>query len=261
MDAQDPHSSPLTDFDFELRAYQERLRAATGIGPGDHVLDIGCGAGQSTRDAARAAAPGRVTGIDVSEPALERTRRVAIAEHLDNVTFEHGNVQAHPFAPGHYDVAISRFGVMFFSDPPAAFGNIARALRVDARVVFLVWQSHERNEWATAIAAALSGQPRPAKAADAFSLGDRAETTRVLEGAGFGDVRFSEVREPVYYGRDIDAAMEWVRGFTRDTLARLSPEDAARAVERLRATIAAHDAGDEGVVFDSRAWLVTARRR
>ena len=253
----------MVTYDSELRAYQERLRAASGIGPGDHVLDIGCGAGQSTRDAARAAAPGRALGVDVSAPMLERARRLATAEQLDNVTYEYGDAQVHPFDPGHFDVAISRFGTMFFSDPAAAFGNIAHALRVGGRLVVLVWQSHERNEWATAVDAALDAPAPPADTDDAFSLGDRAATARLLEGAGFRDVVFSDLREPVFYGRDVDAATDWVRGFqsTRDALASLTAPAAARALERLRATIAAHDSGDDGVVFDSRAWLITAHRR
>jgi ubiquinone/menaquinone biosynthesis C-methylase UbiE len=248
-------------YDSELRAYQERLRAAAGIGPGDHVLDIGCGAGQSTREAARAAAPGRVLGVDVSAPMLERARRLATAEQLDNVTHEHGDAQVHPFARGHFDVVISRFGTMFFADPAAAFSNIARALRAGGRLVVLVWQSRERNEWETAVDAALGARVPPARTGDPFSLGDRAATARLLENAGFRDVVFSEVREPVFYGRDIDAATDWVRSFqsTRDALASLSATAAVRALERLRATIAAHDSGDDGVVFDSRAWLITAR--
>jgi ubiquinone/menaquinone biosynthesis C-methylase UbiE len=256
----------VIDYDFELRAYRERLRAGTGIAPGDHVLDIGCGAGQSTRDAARAAAPGHVLGVDVSAPMLERARRLAVAERLDNLTFEQGDAQVHPFAPGHYDVAISRFGVMFFSDPGTAFSNIARALRVSARLVLLVWQSPRRNEWAMAIDAALNGpagSATPAMAEDAFSLADRTATARILEAAGFGGVRFTEVREPMFYGYDLDAATEFVRGFqsTRETLASMSDTDAARALQRLRGTIAAHDTGEDGVVFDSRAWLITAHRR
>ena len=256
----------MIEYDFELRAFRERLRAATGIAPGDHVLDIGCGAGQSTRDAARAAAPGHVLGVDVSAPMLERARRLAIAEQLDNVTYEHGDAEVHPFAPGHYDAAISRFGAMFFSDPGAAFSNIARALRVSGRLVLLVWQSPRRNEWAMAIDAALNGParpPTPAKTEDAFSLADRTASARVLEGAGFGGVRFTEVREPVFYGHDLDAATEFVRSFqsTRETLASMTDAAAARALQRLRATIAAHDTADDGVVFDSRAWLITAHRR
>ena len=199
----------MIDYDSELRAYQERLRAATEIRPGDHVLDIGCGEGQSTRDAARAAAPGRVLGVDVSAPALERARRLAVDEELDNVTYELGDAQVHPFVPGQYDVAISRFGTMFFSDPVTAFGNIAQALRAGGRLVVLVWQSHRRNEWAKAIRAAISGSsgPPPGETEGAFSLGDRAATTHLLQRAGFSDIRFKALREPVFYGRDVDAAM------------------------------------------------------
>jgi ubiquinone/menaquinone biosynthesis C-methylase UbiE len=255
----------MIEYDDELRAHNERLRAAVGVRPGDHVLDIGCGAGQSTRDAARVAAPGRVLGIDISAQLLERARQRTAAEGLDNVTYELGDAQVHPFAPEQYDLAISRFGTMFFADPVAAFSNIARALRPGARVVLLVWQSHERNEWAAAIDTALSGPAGPptAKADDAFSLGDPATTTRILDRAGFRTIHFSDVHEPVFYGDDSAAALEFVRRFqcTSDALARLSPADSARALERLRDTLAAHQDGQHGVVFDSSAWIITARRR
>ena len=116
-----------------------------------------------------------------------------------------------------------------------------------------------------AIDAALCGPgeaPAPGLTAAAFSLGDRAATTGILERAGFGGIRFTDVHEPVFYGRDIDAAMEFIRSFesTRDTLAGLTEAAGARALERLRAMIAAHDTGEDGVVFDSRAWLITAHR-
>jgi SAM-dependent methyltransferase len=256
----------MIDYDTELRAYRERLRAAMEIGAGDQVLDIGCGAGQSARDAARAAAPGRVLGVDISAPMLERARRLARAERLDNVTFEQGDAQVHPFAPARYDVAISRFGTMFFSDPATAFGNLAQALRVGARLVLLVWQSYQRNEWVRAIDTAIRGPsepPSPAGTEDAFSLADRDATTRILERAGFSGVRFGEVREPVFYGPDVEAAMKFVGGFltVRDRIASLGATERARALERLRATLTAHHSGTDGVVFDSRAWLITAHRR
>ena len=196
---------------------------------------------------------------------LERARELTIAEHLDNVTYEHGDAQVHPFAPGHYDVAISRFGVMFFSDPVAAFGDIARAARGRAPV-WLVWQSRERNEWAVAIDAALSGPARPrapAKPHEAFSLGDRTATARVLERAGFHGIGFSDVREPVFHGRDTDAALAFVRGWqgTSAALAGMTDREAALTVERLRETLAAHYSEERGVVLGSRSWLITARRR
>jgi SAM-dependent methyltransferase len=223
------------------------------------VLDVGCGAGQTSCEAARAAAPGQVLGIDLSAPLLERARERTAAEGLENLTFVLGDAQVHPFAPGHYDVAISRFGMMFFSDPVAAFGNVARALRSQGRLVALAWQSRSRNEWAAEIDAALRGPPVED---DAFSLGDRAATTGLLGRAGFRDIDLADVAEPVFYGRDGTTALEFVRGFktTQDALASWSPADAARALERLRDTLERHRRPGDGIVFDSRAWLITATR-
>jgi SAM-dependent methyltransferase len=251
-------------YNLELRAHHEHLRAAYGINPGDAVVDIGCGTGLTTREAARAAAPGRVVGIDVSERMIERARELTKAERLDNVRYELGDAQVHRFDPAGFDVAISRFGTMFFSDPAAAFANIAAALRPEARLVLLVWQRHEQNEWARAIDAALGNAVQPPQPdGDPFSLGDAEATADILEGAGFDGVHFEDVHEPVLYGHDIDAALAFVRGFqdTSAALASLSDRAAARTVERLREMLAAHYSDERGVVLDSRSWLITARRR
>jgi len=254
----------LDFYDSELRAHHEHLRAAHGISPGEEVVDIGCGTGLTTREAGRAAAPGRVVGVDVSERMLERARQLTAAERLDNVRYELGDAQVHRFEPAGFDVAISRFGTMFFSDPAAAFANIAAALRPRARLVLLVWQPHERNEWARAIDAALRDAARPPRpGADPFSLGDAEATAGILEGAGFDCARFEDVHEPVLYGRDVDAALAVVRGFqdTSAALASLSEGEAARTVERLREMLAAHYSDERGVVLDSRSGLIAARRR
>jgi hypothetical protein len=122
----------------------------------------------------------------------------------------------------------------------------------------------ERNEWARAIDAALgaAAQPPPPDA-DPFSLGDAEATGRILQGAGFDGVRFGDVHAPVLYGHDLDAALAFVRGFqnTSAALASLSDGEAARTVERLRETLAAHHSDERGVVLDARSWLITARRR
>ncbi len=259
-------SSPnrLDFYDAELRAHHEHLRAAYGITPGDEVVDIGCGTGLTTRDAAHAAAPGRVVGVDVSERMLARAREVTAAERLDNVSYELGDAQVHRFDPAGFDVAISRFGTMFFADPAAAFANIAAALRPGGRLVLLVWQRHEHNDWALALEAALGAAALPPQpGADPFSLGDADATAAILERAGFDGIRFEDVSEPVLYGHDLDAALAFVRGFqdTSAALATLSEDEAARAVERLRETLAAHYDDERGVVLESRSWLITARRR
>ena len=258
-----PPPVSLDFYDAELRAHHEHLRAAYGIGPGDEVLDIGCGTGLTTRDAARAAAPGRVVGVDVSERMLQRARELTAAEGLANASYERGDAQVHRFDAARFDVAISRFGTMFFADPLAAFANIAAALRAEAGLVLLVWQRLERNEWVRLIDAALGDavQPTP-PGLDPFSLGDAERTARILETAGFDDIRFEEVHEPVLYGHDLDAALAVVTGFqsTSAALASLSDGEAARTVERLREMLAAHYSDERGVALDSRSWLVTARR-
>jgi SAM-dependent methyltransferase len=254
----------LDFYDAELRAHHEHLRAAYGIAPGDEVLDIGCGAGLTTREAGHASASGRVVGVDVSEPMLRRARELTAAEALDNVSYVLGDAQRQAFEPGRFDVAISRFGLMFFSDPDAALANIASALRPGARLAALVWQPRERNAWAAAIATALGDVPEPPPSVpDPFSLGDAAATARLLERAGFEAVRLEDVDEPVFYGHDVDAVLDVVRGFagTRAALETMSPDDADQAIGRLRATLEDHHDDDQGVVFAARSWLVTARRR
>ena len=250
-------------YDAELRGPYRRLREAMPVGPGDHVLDIGCGTGQATRDAARASVSGSALGVDVSPAMLERARLRAAQEGHHNVTFERGDAQAHPFPPARFDLVISRFGTMFFADPIAAFTNIGRGARAGARLVMMVWQGEKRNEWATAIHQALTGgaAPGPASGPDPFSLAEPATVRSILAAAGFVEVGFADVREPVHYGPDVGVAFDLVRDMktTRDVLARLDAVSAERALARLRETLIAHETS-EGVLFDSRAWIVTARR-
>jgi SAM-dependent methyltransferase len=253
--------SDFFDYDAELRRHNERFRAAARVSARDRVLDVGCGMGQSTREAARAAVDGSVLGVDLSVPMLARAGRLADEQGLTNVTFQRADAQAHPFAPEHFDLAISRFGTMFFADPVAAFTNIGRALRSAARLVLLVWQERDRNEWATAIGQARPSASAPPGGPGPFSLGDPAVTEGILKAAGFEDIDFTDVHEPVYYGPDSATACDAVLRLLKfeDQLADLDAAAAEQARARLRATIDAHTAGD-GVHFDSRAWIVTARR-
>ena len=115
-------------YDAEVRLHDEVLRRAWGVQPREHVLDIGCGLGQTTCEAARLARAGSALGVDISEPAIERARELAQAQGVQNVTFEHADAQVHRFPPERFDLAMSRFGTMFFDDPVAAFANVGRAL-------------------------------------------------------------------------------------------------------------------------------------
>ena len=247
-------------YDAELQRHNSVLRRAAGVQPHEQVLDIGCGAGQTTRQAARAASAGSALGVDVSATAIERARELARAEGLRNVAFDQGDAQTHPLPPARFDLALSRFGTMFFAEPVAAFAAVGRALRPNGRLVMLVWQAGDRNEWDVAVRRSLEAAG-PSAGPDPFSLADPPAVTGILRAAGFAGMTFAEVDEPVYYGPDVAAALDWVQGFTStsEALNRLDPDAAARAVARLRATLAAHLAED-GVWFQSRAWVVTARR-
>jgi SAM-dependent methyltransferase len=253
------HAALLDD---EVRPHNERFRAAAQVGSGNRVLDIGCGTGQSTREAARAASGGSALGVDLSAQAVDLARQLSEQEGLRNVTYLQADAQVHRFPPRRFDLCISRFGTMFFADPVAAFSNIGMALRPGGRLVMLVWQGRDRNEWSTAIRQAIAGpdaQDRPGP--DPFALGDPAVAGGILAASGFAGVGFTDVDEPVYYGPDPAVAYDLVLGLRdpKDLLAGLDAAAAGSARQRLRATLAEHDTGS-GVFFGSRAWIITARR-
>jgi ubiquinone/menaquinone biosynthesis C-methylase UbiE len=233
-------------FDAEVRPHNERFRAAAAVGPGEDVLDVGCGTGESTREAAKAGAT--ALGVDVSEQAIAKARE------LGGASFEVADVQTHPFPAAAFDVVLSRFGAMFFADPPAAFANLARALRPGGRLVLLVWQERARNEWYSVLHDAVAPGTTPPPAGPHFSLGDEDHTRTLLEDAGFADVEFTELREPVCYGPDAATAGEFALGL-KDVQELQPTEDAAT---RLRAAFAAHETPD-GVLLGARTWIVTAR--
>jgi ubiquinone/menaquinone biosynthesis C-methylase UbiE len=273
--------------DTQVRLHHERLLAAAAIGPAEQVLDVGCGTGQTTRDAARAvtargdggrgdgvrgegdarsAGGGEVLGVDLSAPMLAVAARLSAEEGLgSNVAFEQADAQVHRFPPERFDVAISRFGVMFFDDPVAAFTNIGRALRPDGRLVLLVWQAREHNDWARVFRQALSGSaemPGLAATGHPFTLADPAVVRQILGSAGFADIGLAGVHQPVFYGDDVDTALALVKSLptSMEQLAGMDEAGQAEALERLRAALTAH-AGSQGVRFDARSWVVTARRR
>lgn len=248
-------------YDAELARHNQHLRIAARVGRGDRVLDIGCGAGQTTREAARAAPQGEAVGVDVLAEMLEVARQRSAAEGLRNVVFEQADAQFHAFLPASFDLCISRFGVMFFADPAAAFANIGRAMRPGGRLVWMVWQSRERNAWSGAIRQALApetavspGAPNP------FSLGDPTVATELLGAAGFVSIDFAEVREPVFYGSNVEAAYDALISLylVKDALAQ-TDEPPDQPLQRLRDLLEAHMT-PEGVLFDSQAWIITARR-
>jgi SAM-dependent methyltransferase len=245
--------------------FTEPLLDAASVGASERVLDIGCGTGETTRLCARRAVDGEALGVDLSTAMLERARARAVGEGLDNVTFIRADAQVHEFTPAWADLVVSRFGVMFFGDPVAAFTNIRQGMARGARLALVVWQALDRNEWfdvareAVALGRALptpeAGVPGP------FGLSDPDATRAVLERAGFERVVVDELAAPFRMGTDVDHAVEMARDIStvRNLLEELDADGKAQALDALRDAMAAHDTGD-GVVLDSHAWVVTALR-
>ena len=253
------------DYDASLRAHMDLLRVAAAVGPQESVLDIGCGNGTTTLDAARTAARGRAVGVDLSSAMLARARAAAAAEGLTNAEFVQADAQVHPFEPDGFDVAISRFGVMFFADPDAAFANIRRALKPGGRIAWIVWRGLAENELFSEVRQALAvgrdlPMPQPGVPGP-FGLADREFTERALAAAGFDEIGLEARNAAHYAGIDADAAFAYLSGlgFTRFATQDLDDADRRHAFDALRTMIDAH-ATDDGVVFESACWLVSARR-
>ncbi len=231
----------------------------------DRVLDIGCG--QSSLQLGERVAPGgSVLGIAVSTTMLERARARARELGLDHVRFENADAQTFAFAPGCFDLAFSRFGVMFFADPVSAFANVRTAVAPGGRLAFLCWQEIRRNRWMLVpLMAAAQHVPLPAPPAPGapgpFSLADTARLHEILERAGWTDV----VCEPLEGELSLGGRIDLERAV--DFALRLGPVGAAlRGADKsvLPAVTAsvqealAPYATPEGVRLDYAAWIVSA---
>ncbi|GAB3959118.1 methyltransferase domain-containing protein [Actinoallomurus acanthiterrae] len=253
-------------YDAMMSRLTDRLIADAAISAADNVLDVGCGCGQTTRIAARRASGGTALGVDLSRPMLERARERAEEEGLGNLRFERTDAQVADFPEESFDLVLSRFGVMFFDDPTAAFANLRRALRPGGRLAFLCWQEALNNEHMVVPYGAVAtlvplpdlggpGKPGP------FSLADPDRVRDLLGGAGFAEVRAEPVTEPVRLGADLDDAVDFLSGnpVVRGMLAEADDATIAKAFDAVRAALAPYETPD-GVLLGSAVWSVTAGR-
>ncbi|GAA3257790.1 class I SAM-dependent methyltransferase [Nonomuraea helvata] len=229
---------------------------------GDRVLDVGCGNGQVSRLAARRA--GHVTGVDLSAPMLGRARAAAADEGVANIDFEQGDAQVHPFPADSYDLAISRFGIMFFADPVAAFANIARALRPGGRVAFLSLRGMADNDLGPVFAAMACHLPKPEPVPDGdgpTSLSDPIRIHEVFTAAGFTGVTATPVEALQVWGRDAQDAADFLAawGPVRFLLDRVDATAASRARAALVDALLPYGQAD-AVRLRGAAYLITATR-
>jgi SAM-dependent methyltransferase len=234
---------------------------------GEWVIDIGCGCGATVLElASRVGSGGHVLGIDVSAPMLGRARERANAAGFDQATLVLADMSSYAFSPGDFDLAFSRFGVMFFADPVAAFTNLRAALKPCGRLVFACFRSATENPWTLEPYKAVkhllppTAMPGPEDPGQ-FAFADPDRVRRILEGAGFTDVTFAKhdpimrmagpggAAEAAAFASQIGPAARGLQG-APDSL-RAAVRDAYERVFR------EHD-GPDGIVFTGGLWIVSA---
>ena len=241
------------------------LLAAASLTRGETALDIGCGCGATTLAAAEAVgANGKVIGIDLSEPMLDVARRRAATTGLDNVSFVNGDAQTHDVGRRQVDVAISRFGTMFFDDPVAAFTNVGAALVPGGRLCLATWQPLIANEWLAVPGAALLSYGSLPDAADdtgpgMFAQSDPDFVRRLLVDAGYRDVGLDPLEVTLTLGADPDEVAEYLAdtGPGRAVLATIPDHHKPAALDAVRAALADHT-DRHGVHLDAGIWIITA---
>jgi SAM-dependent methyltransferase len=251
--------------DRALTPVTAALLAAAAPQAGEAVLDIGCGAGETTLAAAMAVGEdGDAVGLDISEPLLARARERAEAL-LSQAEFIAADA-THWDEAGDFDLIMSRFGVMFFADPEAAFRHFHSLAAPDGRLVFACWQPAARNLWATFPLTVLAGLlPDPASAdpyaPGPFAFADAARVATLLEAAGWHDAAFHSLPFPMLIGSGEDPIADAVDFNLKIGPAARAVRDAGIGAEARPLLAAALNPylADGDVQLPGAIWLVTAR--
>ncbi|MHA4836804.1 class I SAM-dependent methyltransferase [Sphingopyxis sp. MSC1_008] len=259
----------LTRLDVMLEDFGNAAIAAANVRPGEQILDIGCGSGTSTFPLADRVGPGgHALGVDISEQLVEIARAAAPAG--TPVEFRCADAATAPLPAGKFDLLFSRFGVMFFDDPVAAFAHMRGALKPGGRLAFVCWRGAQENDWVRLPMAAIREivQPAPAdpNAPGPFAFGDRQKIADILSAAGFTAIDITAFDTSISYGRGatrddaIDDALDMAFqvGPLSRALADQSDDIRAKSAAAVRAAFAKRP-GETSVQIDGSAWIVTAR--
>lgn len=259
----------LARLDMMLEDFGKAAIAAANARPGEQILDIGCGSGTSTFPLAEQVGPdGYVLGVDISEQLVEIARAAAPAGAP--VEFRCADAATAPLPAGSFDLLFSRFGVMFFDDPVAAFTHMRRALKPGGRLAFVCWRGAQENDWVrlpmAAIRDIVESIPADPTAPGPFAFGDRQRLADILAAAGFTAIDIAPFDTSISYGRGatreeaIDDALDMA--FQVGPLARALADQPADVREKAAIAVRAAFAkrpGETSVLIDGAAWIVTAR--
>ena len=254
-----------------LRPVTEALLDHAQLAGCGNALDVGCGGGsQSLMLAQRLGEDAQVTGVDISAPmlAVAQAKADSLPAGCAALRFVQADASDHAFEPGSFDLVFSRFGVMFFDDPPAAFANIHGAMQPGANLAFCCWQGIKNNTWAwIPLQAALQHlpppEPMPPNAPGPFAFGDADRVTGILEGAGFNEISMQPLLTRLRFS-SAPTLGEAVRDLARiGPLSRLLAQHPDAPTERVFAAVetALQSWFQEGALeLPVAIWLVTATR-
>jgi ubiquinone/menaquinone biosynthesis C-methylase UbiE len=235
---------------------------------GERVIDIGCGSGTTVLElAARVGPTGYVLGADVSKPSVEKAQERIAAAGVQQAEITLCDVSTHSFPANSFDLVFSRFGVMFFADPVAAFANIHKAMKSDGRLAVAVFRTPQENKWATAALATVrhllpSITPPGPEDPGQFSWADAARVRRILETAGFQDISLTP-HDPEMPLAGRGGAAEAANFMSRvGPVVRAMSDASEQRRKEVRAALEAffkiHE-GPKGIVLPGAIWVVTAR--
>jgi len=238
--------------------------------PGERVLDVGCGFGDTTQRIAGLVGPeGEAVGVDAAARFIETARAETAEAGVPNARFEVADVQLDPLGEG-FDMAFSRMGTMFFTNPVPAMRNIRSALRPGGRLAMVVWRRRTDNPWmyrAQEIVEGIVERPEeydePTCGPGPFSMADADTTSEILVHAGYEDISLRRSDLPILVGEDVDEAIELVTALgPAGEILRLAGDRAAHLHGQVDAALReglAEFAGPEGVIAQASTWIVTAR--
>jgi SAM-dependent methyltransferase len=251
--------------DALLAPISDELMATADAKPGERVIDIGCGCGDTTIAFARRVAPGgEALGLDVSAPMLARARERASAGLA--ARFVLADATVHGFEPAWADLAASRFGVMFFADPARSFANLRKGMKPGARLAFACWREPKLNPWMMLPLreAKKHAPPLPETKPDdpgPFAFADDSRVRRILSEAGFADIDVAarDLELDVAIGQGLDAAVASSLGIGPTSRILDGQPEAVRAAATadIRKALAERQRGDS-VPLGAAIWMVTA---